>query len=155
MKTILTTVLMLILGVSSMLAQEPQIYTASGAVMNAENKFSDATLIFVDDNGNITVGIMSGNEKFAVAFDKGRYTYKGDTLPYVVQSNDGKYKLTFSMLETYVFELVANGNKKRFFIPLDNFKVKTEAEGGFKLSMDGKIFIKNHFPLIFSSGSNN
>mgnify|MGYP004632267807 FL=1 len=155
MKTILTTVLMLILGASSLFAQAPQIYTTSGAVMNGGNKTNDAVLMFVDDNGNVTVGIINGDEKFAVAFDKGRYTYKGSELPYTVQSNDGKYKLTFAILNGYVFELVANGNKKRFYIPNDNFRVKTEAEGGLKLSMDGNIFIKNHFPLIFGNGGNN
>ena len=112
--------------------------------------------MFVDDDGNITVGIINGDEKFAVGFDKGRYTYKGDKLPFVVQSNDGKYKLTFTYInESFVFELVSNEQKKRFLIPESNFKVKTEAEGGLKLNMDGQIFIKNHFPLIFSSGSNN
>ena len=62
MKTILTTVLMLILGASSLFAQAPQIYTTSGAVMNGGNKFNDAVLMFVDDNGNVTVGIINGDE---------------------------------------------------------------------------------------------
>lgn len=145
---------MLTLSISSLFAQDPQIYTVSGIVSNDKDNAKDAVLMIVDDDGNITVGIISGDDKFAISFDKGNYTYKGDKIPYVVQSNDGKYKLTFSVLEAYTFELAGNGKKERFYIPLDKFRVKTEAEGGFKLSIDGSVFIKNHFPSIFSSGSN-